>query len=235
MSSRNLYRLSGLALLLGSLLVVLFEIIQLLVFPHGVLDRYLSPLWQPILLMMVFGWLLIVGGLQGMYVRQAERAGWVGFIGFVLTSFATLLFGAFTALYAFIIPLLDTHTQLLLTGYDDFNLNAGRIAPLVVFFLVAVLVLSVGTFLLGFATIRASVLPRIAGVALVVAGPAALTMLASPLLGVPGQGELVWLLIVIGTLTAFVAFFLGLARLGGALLSLQKVEMAASHRAASQV
>src|SRR5437667_8522752 len=97
MSSKILYRLSGVALLLGSLLVVLFVIIQLLVFPHGTLDRYTSPLWQPILLMMVLGLLLIVGGLPGMYARQAERAGWPGLIGFALTGLAVLLFGAFMA------------------------------------------------------------------------------------------------------------------------------------------
>src|SRR6266852_2360096 len=135
MSSRILYRLSGFALLLGSLLVVLFTIIQFLVFPGGTPDRYASPLWQPILLMMVLGWLLIVGGLPGMYARQAERAGWLGLIGFALTGFAMLLFGAFSALYAFVIPLLNTHAQLLLTGYDNFTLNGGRIPPLVVFFL----------------------------------------------------------------------------------------------------
>ncbi|HEY6410215.1 MAG TPA: hypothetical protein VIY29_22395 [Ktedonobacteraceae bacterium] len=235
MSSKTLYRLSGLALLLGSLLVVLFTIIQFGVFPGGTPDRspdrYASPLWQPILLMMVLGLLLIVGGLPGMYARQAERAGWPGLIGFALTGFAMLLFGAFSALYAFVIPLLNTHAQLLLTGYDNFTLNGGRIPPLVVFFLGSVLVLSVGAFLLGLATIRAGVLPRAAGVALVVAGPAALALPLFSLLffvpglqGLGGLGDFLWTPFVVLTLTAFAAFFFGLARFGVALLSLQKVE-----------
>ena len=232
MSSRILYRLSGFALLLGSLLVVLFTIIQFLVFPGGTPDRspdrYASPLWQPILLMMVLGLLLIVGGLPGMYARQAEQAGWLGLIGFALTGFAMLLFGAFSALYAFVIPLLDTHAQLLLTGYDNFTLNGGRTPPLVVFFLGSVLVLLVGGFLLGLATIRAGVLPRMAGVALVVAGPAALALPLFSLLffvpGLGGLGDFLWFPFVILTLTAFAAFFFGLARFGVALLSLQKFE-----------
>src|SRR5690349_9581985 len=118
MSSKTLYRLSGLALLLGSLLVVLFTIMQFVVFPGGTPDRspdrYSSPLWQPVFLLMALGLLLIVAGLPGLYARQAKRAGWLGLVGFALTGFAVLLFGAVSALYALVIPLLDTHAQLLL-------------------------------------------------------------------------------------------------------------------------
>ena len=241
MSSKTLYRLSGLALLLGSLLVVLFAIMQFAVFPGGTPDRspdrYTSPLWQPILLLMVLGLLLIVAGLPGMYARQAERAGWLGLVGFALTGFAVLLFGAFSALYALVIPLLDTHTQLLLTGYSDFSANGGRTPPLVVFLLVAFLILSAGAFLLGLATIRAGVLPHAAGVALVVAGPAALVIPLSLLLFVPGReglGDFLWTPFVILTLTAFAAFFFGLARFGVALLSLQKVETVPSQPVATE-
>jgi hypothetical protein len=224
MSSKIVYRVSGLALLVGSVLVVLFVLMQFLVFPHGTLDRYSSPLWQPIFLMIVLGVLLIVGGLPGMYARQAKLAGWPGLVGSTLTGFAVLLFGAFFALFAFIIPLLDVHAQLLLTGYDNFQLNGGRIPPLVVVFQVAGLVLSVGTFLLGRATMRAGVLPRSAGVALLVAAPTALLIPLSPLIVVPGLGDVLWPLSVIGLPTCLGAFFFGLARLGFALVSPQKGE-----------
>ena len=242
MSSRILYRLSGFALLLGSLLVVLFTIIQFVVFPGGTPDRspdrYSSPLWQPILLLIALGLLLIVAGLPGMYARQAERAGWLGLIGFALTGFAVLLFGAVSALYALVLPLLDSHTQLLLTGYDNLILNGGRTPPLVVFFFVAFVVLSAGAFLLGLATIRAGVLPRAAGVALVVAGPAALVIPLSLLFFVPGReglGDFLWAPFVILTLTAFAAFFFGLAGFGAALLSRQRVEAAPPQPVATEV
>src|ERR1700694_4870093 len=172
MSSKIWYRVSGLALLIGSVLVVLFVIMQFVVFPHGTLDRYTSPLWQPILLLILLGLLLIVAGLPGMYARQAQRAGWPGLVGYTLTGFAVLLFGAFFALFAFVIPLLDTHAQLLLTGYDNFNLNGGSIPPHVVIFQGPGRVFGGGTFLLGLATMRAAVLPRSAGVAFIVAAPA---------------------------------------------------------------
>jgi hypothetical protein len=234
MSSRIVDRLSGLALLVGSLLVVMCVIMQFLVFPHGTLDRYTSPLWQPIFLLMLLGVLLIVGGLPGMYVRQAERAGWPGLVGYTMTCFAVLLFGACMALFAFVIPLLDTHAQLLLTGYDDFNLNGGRIPPLVVVFQVAGLVLSIGTFLLGRATMRAGILPRSAGVALIVAASAALVMPLSPLMVVPPLGDLLWPLLIIGIPACLVAFFFALARFGFALLSLRNVEKVAPQRAATE-
>jgi hypothetical protein len=210
------------------LLVVLFAIMQFLVFRGGTPDRspdrYTSPLWQPILLLIALGLLLIVAGLPGMYARQAERAEWLGLIGCALTGFAVLLFGTLSALYALVIPLLDTHSQLLLTGYSNLTANGGRIPPLLAWLFVAVLLLSVGTFLLGLATTRAGVLPRVAGVAFIVAGPAALTLLAGPFLGIPGLGDLLWPLMVIGILTALVAFFLGLAGCGFALVAPQKVE-----------
>lgn len=233
MSSRMLYRLSGLALLFGSLLVVLFVFI-VMVFPYGTLNRYTSPLWQPILLLVVLGWLLIVGGLPGMYARQAQRAGGIGLVGFLLTGFAVLLFGAITALFAFVIPLLDTHTQLLLTGYNDFNLNGGRIPPLVVVLQVAGLVLSIGSFLLGLATLRTSVLPRSAGVALIVAAGAALVLPFSPFMVEPPLGDLLYPFLFLGILTCFGTFFFGLTRFGFALLSLGKVEAVLSQRATSE-
>src|SRR5947209_2133398 len=117
MSSKIVSRLSGLALLVGSLLVVVFTIILLVFFSfEGTSNLYTSPLWQPILLMMVLGLLLIGGGLPGMYARQAKQVGWSGRIGFALTGLAMLLFGAFFVIFAFVIPSLDAHTQLLLTG-----------------------------------------------------------------------------------------------------------------------
>jgi hypothetical protein len=186
---------------------------------------------------MALGLLLIVAGLPGLYARQAKRAGWLGLVGFALTGFAVLLFGAVSALYALVIPLLDTHAQLLLTGYDNLILNGGRIPPLVVFFVGAFLVLSAGAFLLGLATIRAGVLPRAACVALVVAGSAALVIPLSLLFYVPGReglGDFLWAPFAILTLTAFAGFFFGLARFGVALLSFQKVEAVLSQPVATE-
>ena len=94
--------------------------------------------------------------------------------------------------------------------------------------------LSVGTFLLGLATMRAGVLPRSAGVALIVAAPAALLMPLAPLIVVPGLGDLLWPLSVVGIPTCLVAFFFGLARFGFALLSPRKVEAMPSQPVATE-
>lgn len=232
MSSKIVSRLSGLALLFGSLLVVVFTIILLVFLPsEGTSNLYTSPLWQPILLLMVLGLLLIAGGLPGMYASQAKQTGWPGCIGFALTGLAMLLFGAFFGIFAFVIPSLDAHTQLLLTGYNDLNLNNGRIPPLVVLSQGAALTLSIGAFLLGRATMHAGVLPRPAGLALLIAVPAGLLICLFPLASLSQPfvwsvlGEFLWLVSMIAIPVGLLAFFFGLARCGYALLSLQKVEI----------
>jgi len=86
MFSRIVYRLSGLALLVGSLLVVVCVIMQLVVFPHGTLDRSSSPLWQPIILLtlLAYVWCLIARELDiGM------RGKWLGFVA-LFVNFAVL-------------------------------------------------------------------------------------------------------------------------------------------------
>lgn len=228
MSSRIVYRLSGLALLFGSLLTVVFTIILLSLRTS---NPYTSPLWQLILLMMVLGLLLIVGGLPGMYARQSKQGGWSGRIGFALTDLAMLLFGAFFAIFAFVIPSLDAHTQLFLTGYSDLNLNNGRIPPLVVLSQVAALSLSIGAFLLGRATMHARVLPRSASIAFFIAVPAGLLICLFPLASLSqplvwsALGEFLWLVSMIAIPVGLLAFFFGLARCGYTLLSLQKTEI----------
>lgn len=238
MSSRNVYRLSGLALLLGSLLVLVFTIMLLVVLPsQGTSSLYTHPLWQPILVMLGLGLLLIVGGLPGMYARQAKQVGWPGRIGFALTGLAMLLFGAFFVIFAFVIPSLDMHTQLLLTGYNDLNLNNGRLPPLVVLSQVAALVLSIGAFLLGRATMHAGVLPRSASIALLIAVPAGLLICLFPLASLSqplvwsALGELLWVVSMIAVPVGLLAYFFGLATCGYALLSRRKVEEVAAHLA----
>lgn len=237
MSSRRVSRLSGLALLFGSLLVVVFTIILLvLLSSQGTSNLYTNPLWQPILLLLL-GLVLMVGGLPGMYARQAKQAGRPGLLGFALTGLAMLLFGAFFAVFSFVIPSLDTHTQLLLTGYSDLNLNDGRIPPLVVLSQVAGVALSLGTFLLGRATMHAGVLPRSAGIALLIAVPAGFFICLFPLASLSqplvwsALGEFLWVVSMIAIPVGLLACFFGLARCGYALLSLRKVEEVAPHLA----
>ena len=82
MSSTTLFRLSGLALILGALLSV---VSVLFTGDATGMDQYNNPLFLPARLGQIVGGLLILIGLPGLYVRQAERAGKLGFAGFVMT------------------------------------------------------------------------------------------------------------------------------------------------------
>ncbi len=70
MSSQLLYRLSGLALIVGSLL-------------YAVSSPYLDPLHLSMVAIGLAGSYLIVLGLPGLYIRQAGKAGILGLISFV--------------------------------------------------------------------------------------------------------------------------------------------------------
>jgi hypothetical protein len=187
MSSTTLYRLSGISLLIGSLLTALGVIP---IFFIG--DAPGSTIAASIALLRVLGGMLIVLGLPGMYLRQAERAGLLGLVGFLLTSFYILILGvAGDTINAFVMPFLASQAPALLKG----SLPSGLIA----FFIVGGLLGFVGGILLGIATLRAAVLARWASLLLIVG--AVLTFAGN------------FLLPIIGTV-GVVLFLIGLAWLG---------------------
>lgn len=151
MSTSTLFRLSGGILVVGSL----FAIVGFLLHPSGNNPaNYLTPIWFSANLLLLVGALLVSLGLPGMYVRQAERAGKLGLIGFTLTFFVGLLFNvASGAIETFMFPALaaDASTSSLLSGPMP-----GPYGKLI---LVALLLELVGPLLLGIATLRAKVFP----------------------------------------------------------------------------
>src|SRR5450631_911319 len=95
MSSRTLYRLSGGTLIIGSLLILISSVVGAILFPghSSTQSQVLSLPWPLITLVTLIGSLLFVSGLPGLYLRQASRAGVLGFVGFILLFFAILLEG----------------------------------------------------------------------------------------------------------------------------------------------
>src|SRR5438105_11910190 len=201
MSSETLFRSSGVVLLVGSLLGLVWTIMSALILPITNPDQFAGLLFLLVSLMMLFASMAIVAGLPGMYAHQATRAGWLGLIGFGLTFFGMLVVGVgFGLISATVIPWLTTHAP---------NLLAGELPPVLEgFIVVAVLMVVVGAILLGVATMRAGVLPRWAGLLLIVSGVAGLLVIA-PLLALVRN-----ILAVVSSL----AFLPGLAWLGVALL-----------------
>lgn len=155
MSSTTLYRASGLALLLGAVLVIV-----------GLPLSFVFPPDSPLALAMIGVWtggvvLAQLGG-PGIVARQAKQAGWLGFVGYLLVgSGGFLLFSFFAVLDLTVFPYLDVHAPLASVQFFATN------AAVNVYAAVAGSLFGVGGVLLGIATMRARVFPRGAGVLLI--------------------------------------------------------------------
>ena len=79
MSSSTLYRLSGLALLLGAVLGGIGQILGNILFSSDGSLQSTNPLGWGLFLVFNIGSLLLLAGMPGICVRQAARAGWPGF------------------------------------------------------------------------------------------------------------------------------------------------------------
>ncbi len=202
MSPNTLFRSSGVALLLGSLLGLIWTVMSALILPITNPDQFAGLLFLLTSLVMLFTSMVIVAGLVGMYARQATQASWLGFAGFVLIFFGMLVVGVgFGLISATVIPWLTTHAP---------NLIAGELPPVLnVFIIVATLMVVVGTIPLGVGTMRARVLPRWAGLLLIVSGIAGLLVI------VPLPALMRNILAAVSS----VAFFSGLGWTGYALWS----------------
>src|SRR5260370_12669607 len=158
MSSATLYRWSGIVLLVGSLLGVIGSILDT-VLPNETAQQVLSTPFTIDASLFLAWALLLTMGLPGLYLRQATRAGALGFAGFVLLSLGVLLGGvAFAIVQVTIFPYLaQLAPKLLPSG------GTGPDSGFLLWILGPVLLLAIGNILLGIATMRARIFPRWAG------------------------------------------------------------------------
>jgi hypothetical protein len=208
MSSTTLYRLSGIALLLGGGLSVIGTIGQLFN------DNPLSALWIPMSLATAIGLLLVLLGLPAVYARQMKQAGMLGLIGFILFALACLQFGGGSGLTDLVLLPLVTKSG---------GLNSASIA-FILYFLIVKLLLLAGSVVFGIATLRAGVLPK---------GSAILLLVGGVLFIVGGRVHIPYL-----DYFGEVLFFLSFIWLGTSLLSVTRREMEqepASMRAGTEV
>lgn len=154
MSSKTLFRLSGLALLIALPLQVLGFVLHP---PSEQVVDVLKPLYGPAHLIVFVSWMFATLGLTGFYARQAHRAGVLGLVGFAAIMFAAAYHFYLLLYEAYAAPLLaqEPATRALI-GDGPLAHGAGALGPLAF--------LSVLAFpLLGIATLRAGVLPRLSG------------------------------------------------------------------------
>jgi hypothetical protein len=156
MSTANLIRWSGLASLLAGVLHILGAFLH----PVGEDAAAISsPNWVPAHLVLWVSGILILLGLVGLYTRQGEKTGWLGLVGFVLAFIGIAVGGGLLSIVSIIIPLIATEAPALV--------DQAMTPPAFVLPVVAV-GFGLGFILFGVATMRAGVLPRWAGLLLII-------------------------------------------------------------------
>ena len=168
-SAANLIRWAGLAAMGAGISFVVIHAIH----PLDVLESVTTPRWAIAhylgVLMGMFG----VWGMTGIYARQAEEAGWLGLIGYVLFSSFFVITTAFQFMEAFISPVLAREAPQVAEGL--LGIANGHPTGLDLGLLPTVYTVNgfagylVGGVLLGVATLRARVLPRWAAILLIAA------------------------------------------------------------------
>jgi uncharacterized membrane protein len=219
MSSRTLYRLSGLALLLGGVIAAVFNVVNTVAFPSNSASSdpkvVTAAPWQIVNLIVFFAGVLVLLGLPGAYLRQARQTGALGLIGFILIFTSWILVGLFTNIVHLLVdPTLATVALNQAQGNDS--------AVQFVLFGAALVIWTFGLLLFSIATLRARVLPHMAAIMLLVALVCSLVIIA----------PLSSLLNVILGAAGFVLSNLALAWFGFALLT-EKMHKPAQVTAAS--
>jgi hypothetical protein len=187
MTSSRLFRMSGSALVLAAALFAVAEVISFYIFANQGEAYDLGEIAQTgaffiqSLLTLLAGTLLL-GGMVGLYVRQSEAAGKLGFIGFLLAFFGTALVVGDFYTNTFVTPLVARAAPAFLD-----NPLSGFLQVWLPFDFV---VLGLSWLLLVVATLRARVYPRGASWSLTVG--ALLALIPFPLANLPFYAALVW-------------------------------------------
>jgi hypothetical protein len=188
MSPSNLFRISGLALVLAAAMFVVAEMLAFSIFlrEEDVNDLRAFATSNAFIvqsLLTLFAGTLLLGGLVGLYVRQSEAAGKLGLVAFLLAFLGTtLVTGDFyantvvTPMVAMEVPaFLDNPLSSFLQVWLPFSFG----------------ILALSWLLVGVTTVRTRVYPRGASWLLLIGAVVALAPL--PLDNLPFDAALAWL------------------------------------------
>lgn len=157
MSAQRLIQWSGLGTAIGGVLLALFPLLH----PNHDEAGFTSWLWVPAHAMIHVGIILALFGLVGLFVRQLDRAGWLGLAGFLTAFVGTAGFLTIAMVELFIMPYLALQQGMTEDGPPPPGIGEAM--------MLIGLTFAVGYIILGLATIRAQVLPRSVGILLAVA------------------------------------------------------------------
>ncbi len=159
MASSQLFRISGLALLVGAVAFIV-HIVGRSVITAGADPTTFTKesAWVPINTLGVIGAQLVLLGLPAMYARMAGQTGWLGLVGVVLIALAWMFFGVFLSLYSLLVaPWLADNAPSLVAA------SAPIPAGFIIAFVIALVAELVGAVLLAIPFIRGRVQPRWVG------------------------------------------------------------------------
>jgi hypothetical protein len=158
----KLMRLSGLFLVLAGLLAAISWIFHPLTPDQHSMQ---STRWLIVHGLAGIGVLLSVPGLVGLYVRLSDEGGVLGLIGFILAAIGTALFaGAILFIEVGTLPFIAT------LGNAEELLESAP-PTFIAIFAATFITFAVGFILLGLVTLRSTILPRWAGLLLLIGAP----------------------------------------------------------------
>jgi len=145
-------------------------------------NAVLSSHWLPAHALLSVSYMLFLFGLVGFHLVQAEKTGRLGSTGFALTFFGVLVLTAQIMVSAWILPVIALQPNVPNTAYAMLD-PAGPLPTFSWVVFAAYIPAGIGLISMGIATMRARVLPRWAGLLLIVA-----TVLDfAVLFGAPGE------------------------------------------------
>jgi hypothetical protein len=140
--------------------------------PADVLASVTTLPWAVIISLKFAMCLFFLVGIAGLYLRQMDRAGWLGFAGFALFTLSWWLQTGYVFVDLFVLPPLASTTPQFIDSFlgivNGFpgQMDIGAMVP--VYGVLGLLYLG-GGLLLGVATVRAGVLPRLPSILLAAA------------------------------------------------------------------
>ncbi len=198
MTASTLMRLAGVSAMLagvGFIVVGMFH-------PLNIPSSVTTATWINVhIVAIVMGFFGLIG-MVGLYVRQAEKSGWLGLAGFILFGIWLALVMPFSFVEAFILPRLATELPKFVAGFLGVFTGIPSeidLGVLPMFWKISHPMYLVGPLLFGIATFRAGVLPRWAGALLVVGSVLAPVVGLSvppeyqPMVMIPNGLALTWL------------------------------------------
>ncbi|HEY8600834.1 MAG TPA: hypothetical protein VIL85_20525 [Thermomicrobiales bacterium] len=184
MTPQKLYRLSGFGLIGGGVLFAIGNLLHPL--QHNV-EAYAYPTWTAAHILFSLGAALMAISLAGFFAWQAQRAGWLGLIGYIMTGLGLVYLPIGGYFEAFIAPTVGA--DLVAAIQAQSGAQDG----------IAGLVYLLGHVILGIATVRARVFPR----------PASLVLLLGIItlvIAAPFTSKIAGLAIISGTVIVAIAF-----------------------------